>query len=129
MGYRFPSEEWTAELCRQINSSPAYASAASKWEGDIVLIVEDSAGIYLDLWHGECREVEYLIDPQSHSAEFAISAGLDDWKRVLNGSLDPIQGMMTRHLKLNGNLVKIIRHVKAAQELVKCAARIDTEFP
>ncbi len=43
---------------------------------------------------------------------------------VLSGGLDPIQALVKRQLTLDGNLVKIMKHVKAAQELVKCAATV-----
>lgn len=124
---RFPSAEWTLELCRAINGSAAYASTAKNWEGDVTLIVEGVAGIYLDLWHGECRDARYLDLGEPHNSEFTISASLDQWTRVLRGELDPIQGLVKRQLKLDGNLVKILKNVKAAQELVKCASSIGAE--
>lgn len=128
MSYLFPSAEWVAQFHHQINHSDAYANAAKNWEGDIILVIEGQAGIYLDLWHGKCREAEYLEDPDSRDAEFKISASTDKWKNVLSGKLDPIQGMVTRQIKLDGNLVKIMKNVKAAQELVRCATQVDTEF-
>ncbi len=36
---------------------------------------------------------------------------------------------MTRRLKLKGNMMKIMRAVKAAQELVNCCTLVPTEFP
>ena len=128
MSLRFPSTQWTEQLCREINSSTDYATAAKKWEGDLTLVVEGVAGVYLDLWHGECRDADYLDDPASRNSEFKISASLEQWTNVLQGRLDPIQGLVKRQLKLDGNLVIIMKNVKAAQELVKCAARIDTVF-
>ena len=128
MAYLFPSAEWTEQFSNAINSSDAYASAAKSWEGDIILVIEGEAGIYLDLWHGECRDAEYLTDPDSKDAEFKISAPMAKWQNVLSGKLDPIQGLVTRQLKLDGNLVKIMKSVKAAQELVKCATTVDTVY-
>jgi putative sterol carrier protein len=128
MAYLFPSAEWTEQFKNAINSSDAYASAAKNWEGDIILVIEGEAGIYLDLWHGECRDAEYLTDPDSKDAEFKISAPMAKWQNVLAGKLDPVQGLVTRQLKLDGNLVKIMKSVKAAQELVRCATTVDTEY-
>ena len=128
MSYLFPSSEWTEQFREKINSSEAYAIAAKKWEGDITLIVEGEAGVYLDLWHGQCRSAEHLADPGSRNAEFKISASMDRWKEVLQGKLDPIKGIVSRQIKLDGNLVKIMKNVKAAQELVRCAAQVDSEF-
>ena len=127
MAYKFPSPEWTAALEEKINNSDAYANAAKSWEGDILFVVDDSHdGIYLDLWHGKCRKSEYHAQVAGLPAEFKISAPLAKWQNVLSGKLDPIQGMVTRQLKLEGNLVKIMKNVKSAQELVKCATQVPT---
>ena len=128
MSYPFPSSEWTSQLCIELNNSRTYADAAKKWEGDVIVVIEGQAGIYLDLWHGKCRNAQYLADPDSQEAEFKISASMDKWISVLEGDLDPIQGMMKRQLKLDGNLIKIMQNIKAAQEMVNCAIGIDSEF-
>ena len=128
MAYIFPSAEWTEQFDNAINSSDSYASAAKNWEGDIILIIDGDGGIYLDLWHGKCRPSDYLDDPASKEAEFKITASMEKWQRVLAKKLDPVQGLVTRQLKLDGNLVKIMKNVKAAQELVRCATTVDTEY-
>lgn len=128
MAYKFPSPEWVEQFNTAINTSASYAAAAKTWEGDVSLIIEDGPAIYLDLWHGECRGAEFLQDPTSKDAEFKITASMDKWKKVLDGKLDPVQGMVTRQIKLDGNLVKIMKNVKASQELVKCATTVPTEF-
>lgn len=128
MSYTFPSPEWVTVFHEQINSSDAYANAAKTWEGDITLVIEGGPGIYVDLWHGKCRASEYLADPHVKSPEFTITADMEKWKKVLAGKLDPVQGMVTRQIKLDGNLVKIMKNVKAAQELVRCATRVDTVY-
>ena len=128
MGYTFPSEEWTQQFRDKINSSDTYASAANKWEGDIILAIENGGGIYLDLWHGKCRKATFYENPSNQDAEYRISATMEKWKQILDGKLDPIKGMMTRQIRLDGNLIKIMKHVKAAQELVACAAAVDTVF-
>ena len=128
MSYTFPSPEWVTVFHEQINTSDAYANAAKNWEGDITLVIEGGPGIYVDLWHGKCRASEYLADPHVKSPEFTITADMEKWKKVLAGKLDPVQGMVTRQIKLDGNLVKIMKNVKAAQELVRCATRVDTVY-
>lgn len=128
MAFPFPSAEWTDALHEQINLSDTYAQAAKSWEGDILFVTEGGGAIHLDLWHGKCRASAYVDDPASVKAEYKITAPSDKWKSVLTGKLDPIQAMVTRQLKLDGNLVKIMKNVKAAQELVKCATKVDTSW-
>jgi putative sterol carrier protein len=128
MSYKFPSPPWVEAFEKEINSSDAYANAAKTWEGDITLVIEGGPGIYLDLWHGKCRAAEFMTDPDGKSPEFKITTDMEKWKRVLAGKLDPVQGMVTRQIKLDGNLVKIMKNVKAAQELVRCATKVDTVY-
>jgi len=135
MNIPFPSDEWVKALMVKINESEAYRSAAKTWEGDFYFIVEPGGSLkervilYMDLWHGECREAFGAPDESAKNPESRISAPLSAWKQVITKQLDPIQAMMTRRLKLKGNMMKIMRAVKAAQELVNCCTQVPTEFP
>jgi putative sterol carrier protein len=128
MAYQFPSQEWTEQFVKEINSNAAYATAAQTWEGDVLLVVEEQAAVHLDLWHGQCRGAEYLPGGEERTAEFKLSATLEQWQKILEGQLDPMQGLLTRQIKLDGNLVKAMKNIKAAQELVRCATRVPTQF-
>ncbi len=68
-------------------------------------------------------------DEAQFSPAFRLESADVNWKAIIDKKLDPIQGMMTRKIKLQGNMAKIMRHVPAAQELVNCSARIPTAFP
>ena len=85
--------------------------------------------MYMDLWHGECREAQTYPDRSAKQPAFVISAPLPVWRKVIDKKLDPIQGMMTRQIKLQGDMVKIMKAVKAAKELVECTTRVPTQFP
>jgi putative sterol carrier protein len=58
-----------------------------------------------------------------------MSASYEDWKKVVLGELDPIKGLISRRLKLKGNMNKIMRAPQAAKELVACCTKVETEFP
>ena len=130
----FATPEWVAALKDSINSSTAYREAAKTWEGDFWFIVEPDGDdskrtlMYLDLWHGECRTAHLADDESEHEPEFRIWAPAKHWKRVIKREVDPIKALMTNTLKLKGNFPKIMRSVKAAQELVLCAAAVPTSF-
>ena len=131
----FASQEWLKALMVKINESEAYRSAAKTWEGDFYFIVEPEGAatepviMYVDLWHGACRDAFIVDDPADREPEFRINASVGAWKMVVTKRLDPIQALMTRRLKLQGNMMKIMRAVKAAQELVECCTQVPTEFP
>ena len=127
MAALFPSQAWADQFKEALNNSEPYRSAAHKWEGDLLLALEGEGGLYLDLWHGACREATYLTNSAGKKAAYTITANMTTWRQGLAGQLEPMQGIMTRQLKMEGNLVKLMQHLKAAQELVKCAAQVGIE--
>jgi putative sterol carrier protein len=132
----FATSEWAAALKDAINASATYRDAARTWEGDFWFIVEPAEGrpesdrrlMYLDLWHGECRTAVLAQSEAEWTPEFRIWAPPRNWRRVINREIDPIRALMTNQLRLKGNLAKIMRNVRAAQELVLCAANVPTNF-
>ena len=135
MAFAFGSAEWISAYKDAINNSESYEKSAKDWEGDFYFVVvpdkmfDEEAIYYLDLWHGKCREACRVEEASQFSPAFRIETGDANWKAIVDRRLDPIQGMMTRKIKLQGNMAKIMRYVKAAQELVNCATQVPTEFP
>lgn len=133
MAIPFMTEEWAKAFMDAINSNAAYREAAATWEGDFYFIAEmkdgSTATVYLDLWHGDCRDAFLVTDPSTKTPEFEVSGKIPSWKKVMAKQVDPIQALITRQLKLKGNMAKVLRAVKAAQELVNSATKVDTVFP
>jgi putative sterol carrier protein len=133
---RFPSEEWVAEYVQRINASEPYRDAAQTWEGDVAYVIEaepdrgvpEDVWAWLDLWHGECRDGRLVRREDGERARFVIRAPYSRWKEVIRGELDPVKGMMQGKLKLRGDLPTIVKHVRAANELVTVAQTVPTEF-
>jgi len=137
MAYLFPSEEWLKEYQNQINSNSDYKKAASEWTAgavSLVVLQNPSIGlnqdycIWLDLHQGVCRSAKTVNKEEAEKAPFVITGDYSRWKQVVKKQLDPIQGMMQGKLKLKGNLPTIVRFVKAAQELVNSATKVETRF-
>lgn len=132
----FPSEEWVKALEYELNHAESYHEAGKNWEGDFYFVVEpDKDGalkepvyMYMDLWHGACRDAYVVQDKDAKKPAFIMSGTYSKWKRVVTKQLDPIQGLMTGQLKLKGNMVMVMKNVKAAQEMVNACTRIDAEF-
>lgn len=131
----FATDEWAKALQVELNNSEAYRKAAAKWEGDFYFVIDKGSAVaedtymYLDLWHGEAREAYLVEDPSEKETAFTLRAPLETWQGVLNKKIDPIRGIMTRQLQLQGNMMKIMKSPKAATELVESAIRVDTEWP
>jgi len=135
MALKFPSDEWIKELTHQLNSSESYEKSAKGWEGDFVFIVEpdetyaDTTCMFLGLRDGKSTGAALLASEDEREAEFVLRAPFNVWRQVIEGKLDPIQGMMTHKLKLKGNMMKIMRYPRAAKEIIACCASVETEFP
>jgi len=134
MSIKFPSDEWIKELCAQLNASETYAQAAAAWEGDNIFIVLPDADyasttyLYIDLQHGKASDARQLSSLDEQKALFTTSAPFNTWRRVLEGRLDPLQGLFSGKLKLVGSMAQIQRNPKATYALVKVAAQIDSDF-
>jgi putative sterol carrier protein len=132
---QFPSDEWIKALMDKVNESEAYRQAAKTWEGDFYFVVNASPGLpndvylYMDLWHGSCRDAYQAASPDEKSPEFVIRAPVDAWRKVIEKKVDPIRALMTRQLKLKGTMTKIMKQPKAATELVNCCTQVDTTWP
>lgn len=134
MAHEFPSDEWIKALRDLLNASESYQRSAKDWEGDFLFIVDpdeayaENAYLYLRLYHGQSQGAG-LADPDDlPKTEYTINAPYSTWRKVIDGKLDPIQGMMTGQLKLKGNLMTVMRYPKAAQEIVSCCAKIPTNW-
>jgi putative sterol carrier protein len=134
MKYPFPSDEWIKRLREELNNNEAYRRSAKDWEGDFIFIVEpdqaypETAYFLLELYHGSSPAAALLDENAMPETEYTINAPYSTWKKVIEGKLDPIQGMMMGQLKLKGDLMKIMRYPKAAQEIVSSCSKVPTEW-
>lgn len=136
MAALFPSADWLLALKDKLNSDEKYAKIAQKWEGDIKFQVEPDGPLikpvyyYLDLWHGKCRDA-YVIQPeqvQSVKAAYTLAAPYENFAKLLQGELDPMQAMITRKLKVKGSMAYMMRNVPVVLDFVRCAQEIETDF-
>ncbi|MFX0017175.1 MAG: SCP2 sterol-binding domain-containing protein [Promethearchaeota archaeon] len=143
------SEEWTQAYMKAINANPNFKAAASWWEGDFIFIVEPVGNLdheikfFIGFYKGDCTGTKVLapgeeydiLPPNSPSrplkegekvgAEFVFSGPYDNWVKVLKKKLDPIQGLMAGKFKLVGNMAKVMRATKAAQEMVVATTMVE----
>ena len=139
MAYPFPSQAWVQALISILNSDNRYAEVARNWEGDLVFAVEpDDDGqsndpqaqvvrIYLDLWHGKCRDGYMVEDGMAVAppAKYVLSALRSNFLRILSGELDAMQAMLTRRLRVDGSMAYMLRNVPTVLDFVRCARRVE----
>ena len=127
-------------------------ATASWWEGDFIFVVQPAGALtetkkmFIGLLKGVCTGARALAPGETYDilkpnspprplkerekcgAEFEFSGNYENWVKVLNKELDPIQGLMAGKFKLVGNMAKVMRATKAAQELVNSTTMVETEF-
>ncbi|MHA1821846.1 MAG: SCP2 sterol-binding domain-containing protein [Promethearchaeota archaeon] len=134
MGYLFGTEEWIKAYMEKLNSNPKYADAAKTWEGDFVFVIEKGGNLdhdirmYIDLYHGKARSGYILKEGEEKDAAFVFSGPYPNYVKLIQKKLDPIQGLMQGKFKLKGDMGKVMRAVKAAQELVNTIIMTDTDL-
>lgn len=130
----FPSDAWIKELSAKLNNSPSYEASAKDWEGDFLFVIEgdevypETTYLFLGLYHGKSPLALEIAEPSEKNASYVISAPYSIWRKVVEGKIDPIQGMMTKRLKLKGNMMMVMRYPKAAKEIMACTQQIPTDF-
>lgn len=131
----FPSEEWLQGLEKKLNSDAHYHEIARNWEGDLLFLVEPAGNLsepltfYLDLWHGQCRKIEYKPMPEAHpTPAFTLTASYKDITAILTGTLNPMTAMMTSRLKVKGSMGYMMRNVPTVLDFVRVAREVTTEI-
>jgi putative sterol carrier protein len=128
------TKEWLDAFGDAINNNQAYKDAASWWEGDMLCVIEPSGPLdhevrfYLGLYHGDCTGVKLLEPGEKVNPEFTLAGPYDNWVKIAKKQLDTIQAVMSGKLRLEGNLAKLMRATRAAQEIVNSLQRVETEF-
>jgi len=131
----FPSAEWLSSLQQKLNEDPRYAEVARRWEGDIIIDIQSAGSLhepvllYLDLWHGKCRVVEYAPGPAKYvKPAFVFSALYTNTTSILLGKLDPMTAMLTNKLKVVGSWAYVMRNVPTVLDFIRCAREITSEI-
>jgi putative sterol carrier protein len=136
-GHTFPSESWVEAYADALNASAEYRDAASTWtHGAIALAVKpapelllgDGFSVLLDVDSGRCRSARSVTLEEAAVAPFCITASYARWREVLSNRLDPIAGMVTRRLELRGSLLTMMRYVRSAKAMVRCATLVPSRF-
>jgi putative sterol carrier protein len=131
---KYATQEWCDLYKEEINKNKAYEEAAKTWEGDFYFITEAGGPVkepiymYVDLYHGKCRAAEIVTDPNKYKPAFTISAPYAIWKQIATKKLDATKALITKQSKMTGDMAKIMRYTRAANELTNCTMLVPTEW-
>lgn len=85
--------------------------------------------VFLDLWHGECREARAATEQDEEAARYVLSGAAGDWVKILTGKLPPLMAIITGRLQLTkGSIVALLPYAHAAKELVEAVGGVPTDM-
>lgn len=138
MGYEVFTEDWSQAWKDDVNQSERYKKSARSWEWPLVFLmdsdpdrgIEADRAVYVDLYHGVCREARVATLDDINSAPYIVRADAETWRDLRDGSIEPIAAILRGRMVLErGSMLVLARYVAAATELCRAVARIGTVFP
>jgi putative sterol carrier protein len=129
---------WAAAWRQELNASPVYREKAATWEGavalrmsaDPALGVAEPRAVWLDLYHGACRDARPATPADLDGAAYLFDAEPVVWKEVLGGRLSPVTAVLAGRLRLlKGSVMSLLPYIAAAQELMVTASLVHRQFP
>lgn len=138
MSHALFTNDWATAWKDNLNGSAAYKSSAATWEWPLVVVIQadpavgvpEPLKVFLDLYHGECKEARPANAGDIEKAPFVLEGSPTTWRDILAGKKEVVAAIMTGGLKLSkGNMFSLAGYTAAATELVNCARTIDTALP
>jgi len=139
MAIPFGTDGWAQALCAQLNGSSEYRNAAAKWgkgfNGTLLLSfgadgkLAEPKHLLLRVAEGKCEGATFVPGIDHPEAGFALEAPFSLWKDILEGRHLAVTAMLTGHLKVRGDRIKLLQHVAAQRALLHCVTSLDTAFP
>ena len=141
MGDRIPfgDPSWCAALQSEINASSEYRNAAAKWgvgfNGNLLFGFEADASLpeplhlLLGLAEGRCSRAEFVSGPKHPDAGFTLRAPFSLWREILERRTLAATAILTGKMKVDGDMITLLKHAGSSRSLIHCVASIPTEFP
>jgi hypothetical protein len=134
----FPSREWCEEAARLANGDPQSAVAGRGWNRDLGLVVEAEVGrltraftVYCHPVDGRIEDLRILKDPddlEELSPAYLVRAPYSVWKGLLQGKLDPIEAVLRRQIRVEGDMQPLIERMQHRAIAERVLAQLETEF-
>ena len=138
MAVLYPSNEWCQEWKNAINSSENIKEAGKDWGVDFNgnWIFEITAGggldstayMYFEAKAGECTNIKLIDDPSEVEVGFYCTGSYEDYKGVIKGEKDFIQGVVKGTFKLKGNIMTVMKYGSFVRILVDSLQKLESEF-
>lgn len=134
----YPSQEWCEEWKNALNNDPAVLETGQNWgvdfNGNWIFEIEPGDGleektyIYLEAAAGKCTEASILDDPSTREPGFFATGSYGDFKAVVKGDKDFIEGVVQGKFRLKGDMAKIMRNAKFIRAVANSISSFENEY-
>lgn len=131
----YPSQEWCDQWKNALNNDPVVGETGKNWGVDFngnwlfeVLPgdgLEKTEYLYLETSGGKCTEARIIDDPGTVNPGFYAIGTYGNFKPVVKGEKDFIEGVVKGNFKLKGDMSKIMRNAK----FIRAVANSISSFP
>ena len=121
-----------------VNADPDSVAAGRGWRGDFGVVIEAEAGkldehfvVWLRPEEGRVAELRVLVDPDDldeFEPAYRLSAPYSVWKGILLGSVDPVEAIVKRRLRVEGDVQPILERMRYKDIAARVLSRLETRF-
>lgn len=134
----FPSKEWCQAAVQLANRDPQSALAGAGWQGDFGAVVEAERGklerhftVYAVPAGGRISRLEFPPDPddlEELEPAYLAKAPYSVWKALLQGSMQPVEAVLTSRVQLRGEIQPLLERMKYKGIADRVLSQLPTRF-
>ena len=134
----YPSQEWCDEWKKALNNDPAVEKTGKKWgvdfNGNFLFKLQPGDGldeeafVYLETAAGKCTESRILQDSSEADLGFDVTGSYGDFKAVVKGDKDFIEGVVRGIFRLKGDMAKIMRNATFIRAVANSISSFENEY-
>ena len=138
MAVLYPSQEWCDEWKKAIDKNPSVAETGKNWGSDFngswLFEVRPGGGlektcyVYLDAKNGKCTDARMVQEPSEVNPGFYAVGSYADYKEVVKGKKDFIEGVMRGTFKIKGDMSRIMRNAKFIRAVANSISSFEATY-
>jgi putative sterol carrier protein len=124
---KFGTIEVYQELANLLNEDSVWAEKGKDINHAMVFDYGDpiSKAFFVRFEHGKLTDIRELPSADAEPADFVMSGAPDSWRGMLEGSLTPTAALTSGRLKCKGNMMKLLREMKAFSHIMGSMSSIE----
>ena len=134
----YPSKEWCDEWKNAMNNDPGVKSTGKNWgvgfNGNFIFEIlpgsglDEPAYLYLEVAAAKCSDAYMVNDPSEVEPGFYVTGTYTDFKPVVKGEKDFIEGVVRGIFKLTGDMSKIMRNASFIRAMANSISSFENEY-